>query len=150
MWVGFVRGQAWHKWAPGASVAGIADAGCTLVAPDRQLCAAAPNGQLCSTQWATMQHLTEGLVPLLVAVASHGASHGKTLHFVVALTNLSSSWVIQSNMHVSASYLLCIPVVICGGAGRMAKKTKRIAEDPSLSLSCNFWGEEEEKQTSNC
>ena len=50
---------------------------------------AALNGQLRSTQYGSMQHLTEGLVPLLVAVASHGASHGKTLHFVVALTNLS-------------------------------------------------------------
>ena len=85
-----------------------------------------------------MQHLTEGLIPLLVAVASHGASHGKTLHLIVALANLSSSWVIQSSMYASASYLLCIPIVICGGAGGMAKKTKRIAEDPSLPLSSNL------------
>ena len=39
-----------------------------------------------------MQHLTEGLVPLLLAVSSHAASHGQTLHFVVALTNLGVGW----------------------------------------------------------
>ena len=35
-----------------------------------------------------MQHLTEGLVPVLLAVSSHAASHGQALHLVVALTDL--------------------------------------------------------------
>ena len=89
-WVGSVRGQAWHKWAPRSVVAGIADAGCTLVATIGNY-AAALDRQLCSIQSAAMQHLTEGLVPLLLAVSSHAASHGQTLHFVVALTNLGGA-----------------------------------------------------------
>ena len=35
-----------------------------------------------------MQHLTEGLVPVLLAVSSHTASHGQALHLIVALTDL--------------------------------------------------------------
>ena len=53
-----------------------------------------------------MQHLTEGLVPLLLAVSSHAASHGQALHLVVALTNLHRVGLsIHSNLHASAYHL---------------------------------------------
>ena len=105
-------------------------------APNRQLCTAASNKRLSSTQWATMQHLTEGLVPLLVAVASHGASHGKTLHLIVALANLGVRFGLsKSNMHELRFHTCCaFPLSSVEEQGEWPRRPKGLLRIlPSLS-----------------